>query len=84
MRISEPYLLQKWGYFYRHNSSGYTSSPFEAELFTESEAIEYTENHEDVSMVAITKVLAADKAKDYFDRIEVISTFYKQNKLTEL
>jgi hypothetical protein len=35
-------------------------------------------------MVAITKVLAADKAKDYFDRIEVISTFYKQNKLTEL
>ena len=71
------YLLRKIGYFYRHNNSGYTESPFEAEVYEEKYALDHEKMHENVTAVPVTAVIDSTKMEEVLERLMVIRKLLK-------
>ena len=64
-----PYVIRKAGYFYRHNSAGYCSSVFEAELYTKEYAENHAERDDEISVSPVTDWFN-DYEKECFERID--------------
>lgn len=72
------YFLMKEGYYYRHASRGYTSSPMEAELYDEIYAKNHSEMIEGCIAIPLTEVVKdVDYIDDCIDRLEAM-----KNELT--
>ena len=50
------YFLRKNGYYYRHESAGYTESPVEAEIYDKEYALGHAKMHTDVQAVPVNEV----------------------------
>ena len=70
-----PYVLQKSGMYYAHNSSGYVSRVFLAELFTKGYAENYANKHDEIRAVAVTELLTGpEEVQEYIDRLQVMKS----------
>ena len=67
-----PYVLMKDGYFYRHNSCGYTDSIYEAELYDKDHALKYIKAHDDVSAKPADDFTSLIKVKSHLERLNSI------------
>lgn len=67
-----PYVLIKDGYFYRHNSCGYTDSIYEAELYDKDHALEYSKAHSDVSAKPAGDFTSLMKVTEHLERLNAI------------
>ena len=50
------YLIKKGGYYYRHNSSGYTDRLAYAGLFDEKYAISHARSCDEVSAIPVSEI----------------------------
>ena len=65
-----PYVLKKHGMYYAHNNCGYVSRVELAEIYTESYAVQYAENHEDIYAIPISELIKDHKSLNaYIERI---------------
>lgn len=71
-RKEMPYVLIKDGYFYRHNSCGYTYSIYEAELYDKNHALKYIKAHDDVSAKPASDFTNLIKIKAHLERLNSI------------
>lgn len=77
-----PYVLKKNGLYYAHNSSGYVSRVFLAELFEENYAKRYAKNHDEIDAIPITELLTdAEEVQEYIDRLIVMRDAMKYKQL---
>lgn len=68
-----PYVLQKNGMYYAHNSAGYVHRVLLAELYDEDYAKNYATYCDDVRAIPITELLTgAEEVQEYIDRLEVM------------
>jgi len=69
--LGMPYLLKKSGFYYAHNSSGYTQRAELAEIYTKSYAEKHADNHEEVTAVPVSDAIkSADHINGYIERLE--------------
>lgn len=71
--VDMPYVLIKDGYFYRHNSCGYTDSIYEAELYDKDHALKYIKAHDDVSAKPADDFTNIIKIGEHLDRLNAIN-----------
>lgn len=68
-----PYVLKKHGLFYAHNSSGYVSSVFLAELYDEQYAKNSAEQCDEVTAIPVTVLMSdPEVVQEYIDRLEAM------------
>lgn len=68
-----PYVLKKHGLYYAHNSSGYVSSVFLAELYDEQHAKNSEQRCEEVTAIPVTELWPApEQVQEYIDRLEAM------------
>jgi len=71
--MSIPYVIQKNGMFYAHNSAGYVSSVYCAELYSEEYAKRHADHSEECRALPVTHfVKDREQAQEYLDRVEAI------------
>jgi hypothetical protein len=71
--IDLPYVLQKNGMYYAHNSAGYVSRVLLAELYSKDYAERYAEAHDEVIAMPVSSLLTgSEEVQDYIDRLEVM------------
>ena len=71
--MSIPYVIRKGGYFYGHNSAGYVSSVFCAELYDEEYAKRHAEACDECEALPVTYFVGdREVAQEYLDRVEAI------------
>jgi uncharacterized protein YwlG (UPF0340 family) len=71
--VSVPYVLQKNGMYYAHNSCGYVSRVLLAELYEENYAKRYAAQHEEVRAMPVTELLTGiDEVQEHIDRLEAM------------
>ena len=71
--MSIPYVIVKNGMFYAHNSAGYVSSVYCAELYDEEYAKRHAEHCGECRALPVTHfVQDRETAQEYLDRVEAI------------
>lgn len=68
-----PYILEKHGMYYAHNSSGYVHRVLLAELYTKEYAEQHARQCDEVRARPITDFLSdPDDVQEYIDRLEAM------------
>lgn len=71
--MSTPYVIRRNGMYYGHNSCGYVSSVYLAELYTEEYAKRHARITEECTAIPVTDLVPdRDQPQEYLDRIEAI------------
>ena len=79
-----PYVLQKQGMYYAHNSRGYVSRVLLAELYTKEYAENYARQCEDVRAIPVTELLTGpDEVQEYIDRLLVMKAACSSEHMEE-
>lgn len=69
--MSVPYVLNKNGMYYAHNSAGYVSRVLLAELYTKEYAESHASHCDEVRAIPVTELLTGvDEVQEYIDRLE--------------
>lgn len=73
IKMGTPYVIQKNGMFYGHNSAGYVTSVYCAELYTEEYAMRQAGHCDECQALPITYFVEdRETAQEYLDRVEAI------------
>lgn len=65
-----PYVLQKNGMYYAHNSCGYVHRVLMAEIYTKEYAENYVKGHDEIRAIPITDLLTdVEEIEEYLERI---------------
>jgi hypothetical protein len=68
-----PYVIQKNGMYYAHNSAGYVSRVLLAELYTKEYAESHCKQSQECRAFPVTELLtSAEEVQEYIDRLEAM------------
>ena len=78
-----PYVIRKNGMYYAHNSRGYVSSVYMAELYDEVWAKNHAKQCAECRAIPVTELLTSlEKVEDYIERLEAMRDIMKQIERT--
>ena len=76
--METPYVLQKNGMYYAHDSCGYTQRVLLAELYTKERAERDAKHYKEVRAIPVNELLtSSEEVQEYIDRLEVMRDYMK-------